>query len=128
MKAVRGLDFTGGMKAVRGLDFTGGMKAVRGLDFTGGLYKLDLSYNNLRDEGRSLGQLMARMTTLRVLDVMGCNIKADTVQAMVQTIKMIDVKSALHTLYMGRYRYDNDKNLHTGGCYLGELVALIPDL
>ena len=44
-------------------------KAVRGLDFTGGLYKLDLNHNNLKDEGESLGQLMARMTTLRVLDV-----------------------------------------------------------
>ena len=105
-------------------------KAVRGLDFTGGLYKLDLSYNDLKDEGESLGQLMARMTTLRVLDVWNCNIQADTVQAMVQTIKEIKVKSGLHTLYMGRNNdYDyNDNNLHTGGCYLGELIAPIPDL
>ena len=112
-------------------------KAVRGLDFTGGLYKLHLSGNNLKDEGESLGQLMARMTTLRVLDVWNCNILADTVQAMVQTIKKIDVKSGLHTLYMGRYRSVqdilkgrdiNNNNLHTGGCYLGELISLIPDL
>ena len=103
-------------------------KAVRGLDFTGGLYKLDLSYNNLEDEGESLGELMARMTTLRVLDVWKCNIKADTVQAMVQTIKEIKVTSGLHTLYMGSYNDINNNNLHTGGCYLGELVALIPDL
>ena len=47
---------------------------------------------------------------------------------MVQTIKEIKVTSGLHSLYMGRYRYDNYNNLHTGGCYLGELVALIPDL
>ena len=97
-------------------------KAVRGLDFTGGLYKLDLSGNNLKDEGESLGELMARMTTLRLLDVRDCNIEPDTVQAMVQTIKEMKVTSGLHTLYM---RYNN---LHTGGCYLGELVALIPDL
>ena len=103
-------------------------KAVRGLDFTEGLYKLVLSGNNLEDKGESLGQLMARMTTLRVLDVYRCNIEADTVQAMVQTIKEIKVTSGLHTLYMGRYEYYNDNNLHTGGCYLGELVALIPDL
>ena len=104
-------------------------KAVRGLVFTGGFYKLDLSENNLKDEGESLGELMARMTTLRVLDVRRCNIQADTVQAMVQTIKEIKVTSSLHTLYMGRYRHlDNNNNLHTGGCYLGELVALIPDL
>ena len=117
-------------KAVRGLDFTEGMKAVRGLDFTGGLYKLDLSENNLRYEGESLGELMARMTTLRVLDVWRCNIQAYTVQAMVETIKEIKVTSGLHvhTLYMGRYRYDNNNSLHTGGCYLGELIALIPDL
>ena len=107
------------------------MKAVRGLDFTGGLYKLDLSENNLKDEGESLGQLMARMNTLRVLDVWWCTIQADTVQAMVQTIKEIKVTSGLHTLYMGRYYDDynnNDNELHTGGCYLGELVELIPDL
>ena len=103
-------------------------KAVSGLDLTGGLYKLDLSDNNLKDEGESLGELMARMTTLRVLDVFACNIHADTVQAMVQTIKEIKVTSSLHTLYMGRYGFPNDNNLHTGGCYLGELISLIPDL
>ena len=113
-------------------------KAVRGLDFTGGLYKLDLSWNDLEDEGESLGQLMARMTTLRVLDVWYCYIQADTVQAMVQTIKEIKVTSGLHTLYMGRYisiqetrkgrDINNNNDLHTCGCYLGELVALIPDL
>ena len=103
-------------------------KAVRGSDFTGGLYKLDLSENNLKDEGESLGELMARMTTLRVLDVFDCNIEADTVQAMVQTIKEMKVTSGLHTLYMGRYGYLNNNNLHTGGCYLGELITLIPDL
>ena len=103
-------------------------KAVRGLVFTGGVYKLDLSSNNLKDEGDSLGHLMARMTTLRVLDVRDCNIEADTLQAMIQTFKEIKVTSDLHTLYMGRYRCYNNNNLHTGGCYLGELVALLPAL
>ena len=104
-------------------------KAVRGLHFTGGLYQLDLSRNNLKDEGESLGQLMARMTTLRVLDVRDCNIQAGTVQAMVETIKKKKVTSSLHSLYMesdGDNAYNN--NLHTGGCYLVELVNLIPDL
>ena len=107
-------------------------KAVRGLDFSGGLYELDLSGNNLKDEGKSLGQLMARMTTLRVMDVWNCNIEADTVQAMVQTIKENNVKSGLHTLYMGRY-YDgadgvNNNSMHNCGCNLGKLVGLIRDL
>ena len=89
-----------------------------------------MSNNNLKDEGESLGQLMARMTTLRVLDVCDCNIQADTVQATVQTIKEIKVTSGLHTLYMGRCGFSsgNNNNLQTGGCYLRELVALIPDL
>ena len=103
-------------------------KAVRWLDFTGGLYKLDLGDNNLKNEGESLGGLMARMTTLRMLDVWNCNIQADTVQAIVQTIKEIKMTSGLHTLYLGRYRRGNDNNLQSGGRYLGELVSLIPDL
>ena len=104
-------------------------QTVRGFDFTGGLYKLDLSGNNLKGEGESLGQLMARMTTLRVLDLYFCNIQADTVHAMVHTIKEIKVTSRLHTLYLGRYKsIKNDNNLHKNSCYLGELVALIPDL
>ena len=97
-------------------------KAVSGSDFTGGLYKLDLSKNDLKDEGESLGQLMARMTTLRVLDVCGCKIQIVTVYVMIQTIKEMKVTSGLHALYMGC------ANLHYGGCYLGELITLIPDL
>ena len=95
-------------------------EAVRGLDFTEGLYKLDLSYNNLEDEGESLGKLMARMTALRVLCVCGCNIQADTVQAMVKAVRELQVTT--HTLIMG------DNNLSSGGGYLDELISLTPDL
>ena len=97
-------------------------EAVRGLDFTEGLYKLDLSENNLRDEGESLGTLMAMMTALRVLCVCGCYIKADTVQAMVKAVREIQVTSHLHTLNM------RDNYLSSGGGYLGELISLTPDL
>ena len=101
----------------------GGLReAVRGLDFTGGLYKLDLSGNNLRDEGESLGKLMARMTALRVLCVCRCSIKADTVQAMVKAVRELQVTSHLHTLNM------RDNYLSSGGGYLGELISLTPDL
>ena len=103
-------------------------EAVRGLDFTGGLYKLDLSGNNLRDEGESLGKLMARMTGLRVLCVCGCNIEADTVQAMVKAVRELQVTCHLHTLIMGVYEGWNNNNLSSGGEYLGELISLIPDL
>ena len=103
-------------------------EAVRGLDFTGGLYKLDLSYNNLKDEGESLGKLMATMTALRVLCVCNCNIEADTVQAMVKSIQMLDVTCHLHTLIMGDYRGYNINDLSSGGLYLGELISLTPDL
>ena len=103
-------------------------EAVTGLDFTGGLYKLDLSENNLRDEGESLGKLMARMTALRVLCVWRCNIKAETVQAMVKAVRELQVTSHLHTLNMGGNRYGNNNNLSSGGGYLGELISLTPDL
>ena len=103
-------------------------EAVRSLDFTGGLYKLDLSYNYLRYEGESLGKLMARMTTLRVLCVCLCNIKAYTVQAMVKAVRELQVTSHLHTLIMGHYRYINNNNMSSGGGYMGELISLTPDL
>ena len=114
-------------KVVSGLDFTGDMAAVSGL-YTGGLYNLDLSGNDLKDEGESLGQLMAKVTSLRVLCLHHCNIKADTVKGMVQIIKKINVKSGLHTLIFGRYKDKNNSNLETVGCCLGELVALTPNL
>ena len=62
-------------------------KTVSRLELKGGLYKLELDNNNLEHEGESLGQLVARMTTLKVLCVWNCNIHAGTLQAMVQTIK-----------------------------------------
>ena len=104
-------------------------KAVEGLDFPGCLYKLDLSYNNLRDEGESLGNLMAKMTALRVLCVWNCNMKATTLQAMVKKA-VIELKetSHLHTINMGHYSYGNINNLSSGGAYLGELISLTPEL
>ena len=101
---------------------------VRGLDFTRGLFKLDLGFNNLKHDGDSLGQLMSRVTTLRVLCLYRCKIEADTLQAMVLAAKKTELMSDLRTLYMGRYGHYNDNNLQSGGCYLGELVALIPNL
>ena len=97
-------------------------EAARGLDFTEDLYKLDLSYNNLRDEGEPLGKLMARMTALRVLCVCNCNITADTLQSMVKAVTKLQVTWHLHTLIM-RSNY-----LSSGGAYLGELICLTPDL
>ena len=102
--------------------------AVRGSDFTGGLYKLDLSRNNLKDEGESLGKLITRMTALRVLCVCDYKIQADTVQAMVKAVRDLQVTSHLHTLKMGHYRYINNNNLSSGGVHLGELISLTPDL
>ena len=103
-------------------------EAVRDLDFTGCLYKLDLSRNNVRDEGESLGKLMARMTALRVLCVCDCTIEADTVQAMVKVVRDLQLTSNLHTLNMGVYERLNNNNLSSGGTYLGELISLTPDL
>ena len=103
-------------------------EAVRGLDFTGGLYKLDLSENYLKDEGESLGKLMAWMTAIRVLCVCDCKVQADTVQEMVKAVIDLQVTCHLQTLNMGDYRYRNNNNLSSGGGYLGELISLTPDL
>ena len=97
-------------------------KAVRGLDFTEGLYKLDLSGNNLRDQGLSVGKLMARMTTLRVLCVCDCNIQAVTVQAMTKAVTELQVICHLHTFDLSNNNIDNS------GLYLGKLAGLMPDI
>ena len=97
-------------------------EAWTGLDFTGGLYKLDLSGNNLRDEGESLGKLMVRMTAIRVLCVGWCNIEAYTVQAMVRAVKELQVTCHLHTLNM------SNNSLGNSAGYLWKLLCLIPQL
>ena len=103
-------------------------KTVTSLDLKEELYKLELDDNNLENEGESLGQLMAKIATLKVFCMCNCNIQAKTLQAMVQTIKRLNVTSALHTLNMGKYGYENNNNLHTGGSCLGDLITLIPNI
>ena len=96
--------------------------AIEDSKFTGILYELDLSGNNMEQEGNSVGQLLVRMTSLRVFLMCDCNMEAHSIQAMTQAVTELHLTCSLHTLDMSR------NNLESGGTCLGELVALIPDM
>ena len=95
---------------------------------TGNFYKLDLSGNELKLEGESLGHLLIKMTTLQVLCVANCNIQAQTVKAMEQAVGDSHVTCGLHTFELGGSRDENSNNLESGGHCLGKLLALTPTI
>ena len=95
---------------------------------TGNFFKLDLTGNELKLEGESLGHLLVKMTTLQVLCVANCNIQAQTVKAMEQAVRDSHVTCGLHTLELGGSRDENSNNLESGGHCLGKLLALTPSI
>ena len=95
---------------------------------TGNFFKLDLTGNELKLEGESLGHLLVKMTTLQVLCVANCNIQAQTVEAMEQAVRDSHVTCGLHTLELGGSRDENSNDLESGGHCLGKLLALTPSI
>ena len=90
------------------------------------LHTLDLSHNSLEHDGQPLGELMVRISTLRVLSLCDCNLKSKTIQAMVDAV----VQSPCHIqkLYMGHYENNNRNNAHLAGTALGKLLKHLVDL
>ena len=52
-----------------------------------GLYKLDLSYNNLKDKGELLGQMLVMMKGLRVLFICSTGVIAETFQTTLEAMQ-----------------------------------------
>ena len=95
-------------------------------DSTLALHTLDLSRNNLEHEGRHLGELLTKVSGLRVLILGDCNIVAKTVQEMVD-VKFLGLPG-LQTLNLGQCENNNCNNLHSAGSALGKLLKVMPDL
>ena len=96
-------------------------------DTTLALHTLDLSRNSLEHEGRPLGELVAKVSGLRVLILDDCNLVAKTVQEMVDVFKLLHLPD-LQTLNMGQCENNNSNNLHSAGSVLGKLLKVMPDL
>ena len=90
------------------------------------LHTLDLSHNSLEHDGQPLGELMVRVSALRVLSLCDCNLKSKTIQAMVNVV----VQSPCHIqkLCMGQYENNNRNNVHLAGTALGKLLKHLVDL
>ena len=106
-------------------------RALRDMNVSDNLHKLDLRENNLEQDGNSLGKLICKMTALRILCIGLCSLNHQTLKAIVTSIKTTKKKEEicqLHTLSMEGGSYKNNNNFHSGGTYLGELIALLPQL
>ena len=98
------------------------------LTYPGGIYKLDLSGNNLENEGESLGYLLAKLALLGVLSAQQSNLRAHTLKTIVQTFTKSQGTSGLHTIDMGGSKHTNNNNLAAGGTSLAMLIALAPNM
>ena len=67
------------------------------------LHTLDLSHNNLEHEGTNLGELMVKVSGLRVLLLCDCNLNKDTIEKMANVIAKERKPCHLQTLSMGHY-------------------------
>ena len=96
-------------------------------DSTLALHTLDLNRNNLEHEGGPLGELVAKVSGLRVLILGDCNLVAKTVREMVDVFKLLQLPF-LQALNMGQCENNNCNNLHSAGSALGKLLKVMPDL
>ena len=92
------------------------------------LHTLNSSRNSLEHEGWPLGQLMAKLSRLRVLLLNDCNLNKHTIQQMVDAMTKETFLCHLQSLNMGHYENHNGTNLHFAGSALGKLLKLMPDL
>ena len=97
-------------------------------DSTLALHTLDLSHNNLENEGRPLGEFMAKVSGLRVLSLADCKLKPTMIQEMVEAVTKIQLPCKLQTLNMGQYEKCNRNKLNSAGSALGKLLRLMPEL
>ena len=97
-------------------------------DSTLALHTLDLGHNNLENEGRPLGEFMAKVSGLRVLGLADCKLKPTMIQEMVDAMTKVQLPCKLQTLNMGQYEKCNRNKLNSAGSALGKLLRLMPEL
>ena len=97
-------------------------------DSTVALHTLDLSRNSLEHEGRPLGELMVKVSGLRVLSLADCTLKHKTIKEMVDATTRVQYPCHLQTLNMGHYENHNRNKLHSAGAALGKLIKYMPEL
>ena len=87
---------------------------------------LNLSGNILYREGRSLGGLMVCLPGIQVLDLEGCDIRADTLREMSDVIRREETRLDIKQLILGsegKYSF-----LEGGGVYLQQILNHTPSL
>ena len=92
------------------------------------LHSLNLNGNNLEHEGRLLGELVTKVSGLRVLSLADCTLKPQTIQKMVDAMTNVQFTSHIQTLKMGHYEKYNRNKLCSAGPALGKLLKHMPDL
>ena len=97
-------------------------------DSTLALHTLDLSHNNLENEGRPLGEFIAKVSGLRVLSLADCKLKPAMIQEMVDAMTKVQLPCNLQTLSMGQYEKCNRNKLNSAGSALGKLLKHMPEL
>ena len=97
-------------------------------DSTIALHTLDLSRNSLEHDGRPLGELMVKVSGLRILSLADCTLKPKTIREMVDATTRVQYPCHLQTLNMGHYENHNRNKLHFAGSALGNLIKHMPKL
>ena len=102
-------------------------KAISDEKFGVGLNELNLNRNNLEHAGGVLGKLMARMSSLKILCMGRCDMKAHTLKSMVDEMSKLNATCGVRTFNIGDVG-DHGNNLESGGSYLGLLLNRMPEL
>ena len=97
-------------------------------DSTIALHTLDLSRNSLEHDGTPLGELIVKVSGLRVLSLADCTLKPKTIKEMVDAVTRAQYHCHLQTLNMGHYENHNRNKLHSAGSALGKLIKYMPEL
>ena len=92
------------------------------------LHTLNLCHNSLQHEGGSVGELVAKLSRLRVLSLADCNLKPKTIKEMVDAMTKVQPFCHLQTLNLGQYENHNRNKLRAAGSALGKLVKQMPEL
>ena len=92
------------------------------------LHTLNFCHNSLQHEGGPVGELVAKLSRLRVLSLADCNLKPKTIKEMVDAMTKVQPFCPLQILNLGQYENHNRNKLHAAGSALGKLIKQMPEL